>query len=184
MSIRLENGLVLESRHISVLQEHLPYEIDMLDACVQFLANSSCSDSDFTKNVMIECFFLHARNLLDFFLRMSMDQNAVAAMHFTKDKVYYEFPCNLLGRINEQISHLKYERADAGQARLSVTDVEVTKQFLDVAIKRFQSNLCSQLTGSWQTRQPKVVCFLYEAEPSATNVISIASSESTVILDK
>jgi hypothetical protein len=59
-----------------IISEMLPYEIDLLRYAYRRLQSASHGQS--TLNVLIECFCLHARNLLEFFSGRPRSNYAVA----------------------------------------------------------------------------------------------------------
>ncbi|MFL6975947.1 MAG: hypothetical protein ACJ8F2_28880, partial [Xanthobacteraceae bacterium] len=53
----------------AILTEHLPYELDMLEGAFVFVHASQFADARenaLFKNAMIEAFWTHARNLIEF----------------------------------------------------------------------------------------------------------------------
>ena len=53
----------------AILTEHLPYELNMLEAAFTFLHSPDFKDVHrigFVRNAAIEAFWLHARNLIEF----------------------------------------------------------------------------------------------------------------------
>lgn len=182
MSVKMENDFILEEEHKAVLMIHLPYEIDMAEASYKLLGTCPVQDSSFSKNLLIECFFTHVRALLEFFDRPFKDQNAAAAVHFTKNKIKYDFPSDLSRRINNQVSHLKYDRKYNQIQQLTSNDMGVIKSCLDKSISKFQDSLCDEAKKYWELRLPKMISFNMHEKPSATNVISVAAFDNSYIL--
>ncbi len=73
----------------NILTEHLPYEIDLLEYCMEAWCQSApaskdAPQSDWAKLMMpINGFWLHARNLIEFFTMSASDSRTAAADHFT-----------------------------------------------------------------------------------------------------
>ena len=64
------------SQKNKIISEHLPYEIDMFRYSYNGLRSSSYDQAKL--NILIECFCMHARNLLDFFWDKERSNYAVA----------------------------------------------------------------------------------------------------------
>ena len=72
-----------------MLAEHLPYEHDMLDKAFEFLtseAHAAEREDPFKRNPMVEVFWLHARNLIEFY--NSPPRYSASASDFTTDRLY------------------------------------------------------------------------------------------------
>ena len=72
----------IRGAQICLLNEHLPYELDMLLATYRELSKQI---DDITRNALIESFWLHARNLREFYDgSATLDpKGSAAASHFT-----------------------------------------------------------------------------------------------------
>lgn len=60
----------MDEKQREILTEHLPYELDMFELAFLRLHSAEFADQrkdDFLKNSSIETFWLHARNLIEFF---------------------------------------------------------------------------------------------------------------------
>jgi hypothetical protein len=58
-----------DEQMIEMLDEHLPYEVAMMLVCHDNLYPTARVTDDFSRNVLIESFCLHARNLFEFFTK-------------------------------------------------------------------------------------------------------------------
>jgi hypothetical protein len=76
----------------SIISEHLPYEIDMMRYAFRRLQSPLQSPLQQEElNALIECFCVHARNLLDFFWdRKPRRKNYAIARHFVVDPRCYK----------------------------------------------------------------------------------------------
>lgn len=98
-----------------MLNEHFCYEIWMLDKSFKIL--SSGTKNQVEKNLGLECFLMHARNLYKFF-RCKGKKEYAMAYDFLEEKVWSK---EIEGsdktlfkyvnyRINNEITHLTYKR--------------------------------------------------------------------------
>src|ERR1700730_3995551 len=101
---------------ISVLKEHLPYELDMLDEAVEYLRSAEALASNradwFRRSAAIEAFWTHARNLVEFLNRSKnrdLTVSSASARDFA-DSFHPKLGKDALTKINEQISHLGFCR--------------------------------------------------------------------------
>ena len=103
----------LTGREKDLLAEHLPYELAQLDACL-FLATSSSEDDQerLTRLMAIDCFYLHARSLIEFYEGNEVDptKTRVSARRFTKHPPSYPNFEPYRDVINDQVTHLQLER--------------------------------------------------------------------------
>jgi hypothetical protein len=102
--------MALEQKHIDVLREHLPYELEMLHEAM--LAWASSTDW-FRQMSAIEVFWVKARTLHEFFTRDAQAEGRTAcANDFTTQQIRYDFKelGNRVDDINTQITHLNYYR--------------------------------------------------------------------------
>jgi hypothetical protein len=156
-----------------ILEEHLPYELDMFEDAFLWLNADEYTEQrkeNFLKNAAIESFWVHARNLIEFF---AQPKNAdaggtVSAKDFTG--TYYP---NLNMRtldteINEQICHLRYDREKSDLQKLSGWDMLRVKQTIDREIKNFEQALTPESRAIWIARNPSGWVST-EGLPSCTN---------------
>lgn len=150
----------MEDVRKNILTEHLPYEIDLLEQCIEAWSHSvpaskGASKSDWAKLMMpINGFWLHARNLIEFFTMPASDGRTAAADHFTTDTIHYQMPNKAeLKKIHDQISHLNYDRL-TGFGKLTIHDAVRIKGQIDRAIAKFQDHLTAEAAFLWQKRTP------------------------------
>jgi hypothetical protein len=172
--------MTLEEQQIDILRVHLPYELDMLDMAYAWLAQETDkTDVDRVHvSMCIECFCLHARNLIEFFQRTVLGRTA-AAVTFTNKEEHYEFE-DCTDDINDQICHLNYNRHTAGDPKLIGAVFRRIKESIDRAVSHFQDNLTQEFKNHWTVRTSLKI------EPggnfylSTTNAISIVTFKSSL----
>jgi hypothetical protein len=181
----------LQSHHIEMLTEHLPYEINMMNCAFTFIisdgpsrvTNAIIQEAEFTtflRNLAVESFWIHARSLLEFFWRHShVEGRTSSANDFTCAELNYDLPFSGLDKtINEQICHLQYARSRNVHDKLGGFEMSRVRESIERAFECFQSNLTTEAAKYWVRRSPTAL--QYSGEPaSATNVIQIISSTAT-----
>ncbi len=94
--------------------EHVVYEIMMFKATNLLLLSNI--NEQVSKNVLLESFAVHSRNLFDFFYKKRINDDIVAIdfignkAQFRKDKSKKRNMQTLARKANKQISHLTYSR--------------------------------------------------------------------------
>ena len=123
-----------------LINEHLPYELCQMRYALQRLVASDFSDQRL-KNVMVAAFWLHARNLIEFFTgtkkRCAFDfteQRTYAAQHLPRGRTRKK----LLQHINGQITHLIFDRVTKEKLDVEVFDVY---EKLEAEFQSFKSSL-------------------------------------------
>ena len=166
--------------HHVFLTEHLPYEIDMLDLTYMLLHDPKSAElrrSHLLTNMAIECFWLHARNLIVFLRRKSpvADAGEASASHFTANEFVPLRNFKEEDEINTQVSHLKYERPSSHDLKLNTLRMENVYEAIHGALREWGQVLKVEYAGIWRQRSPVRVKF--SSEPlSATNVITTTST--------
>jgi hypothetical protein len=177
----------MEPRKRKLLDEHLPYELDMLDASFDFvvaqnaiLATSDDINEKAKRNLAIEAFWIHARNLIDF-LKLNRKPNegeegAASAKDFTDASFRSDLQLGELpDRINEQICHLKYERESEPGQKLGGYDMLRVKQAIDREIRRFEQHLTAESRAIWRPRRQ------LETKRALPHDLILDSTTSTVV---
>lgn len=186
----------LEQKHYDMLVEHLPYEIDMMRVAYAYLRSTDRAKSreaigentglvTFLNNAAIEAFWIHARNLLEFFGRESQAEGRTAcAQDFTHSSLTYDLPFdNLKELINEQICHLQYKRYRDPLDKIDGFTMQRVMEAIDRAIALFEVTLKQDFAELWSAR-PKIQVTSVEANhSSATNhIFAISSTTATATL--
>jgi hypothetical protein len=106
----------MDEKAREMLREHLPYEFSMLFQTALLLSRplpNENGESAVLRNALIDSFWTHARCLLMFFNspRNASYDGEVSARDFVDAQFQFDFRAlqRLADKINEQISHLKYE---------------------------------------------------------------------------
>ena len=170
--------------HRAFLMEHLPYEIDMLDWTYKLLRDPHSAElrrSQLFTNMAIECFWLHARNLIVFLRRKSptADAGEASASHFTVNDFVPPRTFKEEDEINTQVSHLKYERPSSAELKLNTSRMTNVYEAIHSALRAWGTALRPEYVDIWQQRSPIRVEF--SSEPlSATNAITTTLTTSIV----
>ena len=141
---------------IELLKEHFFYEITNLSQILEYADQLSQEGKteQFFKNIIIDSFLLHARNLFEFFYYDGDKKDYARASHFldsTKDWTKLRpdettWLNKLKKRINSEVSHLTYNRISGTPPekywRLNIlySDfVDIVKIFLENISKEYVS---------------------------------------------
>ncbi|MBA5775988.1 hypothetical protein H2509_02570 [Stappia sp. F7233] len=181
----------MDEMKAKLLKEHLPYEHDMLDAAYAFITSDKRNDDAkdreqwFLRNAAIVAFWTHARNLIEFYEKSP--HASASASDFTTERLWPEFRLKkgqpaeekageeLRTLINEQISHLKYERVKAPHDKLGEYDPYNVKTAIDRARRKFECLLTPEAKAIWKNRQsPAAVIY---GDGAATNCIEIIETQ-------
>jgi hypothetical protein len=165
-----------------ILKQHLTYEIDMLEEALVFILCSNNPEydlerrNDFIRNAVIEAFWTHARNLNEFFAQpCNVNSSGVAsARDFTSDdKTRFRSTLDKshTNRMNDQISHLRYERPATDDKKLG-HDMARAYDVIFSAIQEFERRLTEEAKTYWKPRKRAPVLSFDRVVPSATNVIT------------
>jgi hypothetical protein len=164
--------LLMEAIKIAILKEHLPYEIDMLDAATGYMESDESSKGlqpadRAIRNAVIEAFWVHARNLVEFFRRpKSKSVDAMAYEASAKDfaeKFHTKLKAKaVIDKINTQITHLGFGRISS-EEKLGGIDANWLKHAIDTEIKRFEQLLNPECRSYWVTRPPTRFAFIQNA---------------------
>jgi hypothetical protein len=156
------------------LEEHLPYELGMLDHSFSRL-HTITYEPDF--NSFLESFCQHARNLKAFVTGdKGKGNNSVIASDFVQGFVR-KMPSSLTGafqRINEQTNHLAKKRPINPAKKFTVTDAKAIVAWLRPVMHEFVASLEAEDAKVWNAaaRRTKIQTVAVNAQsPQATNAI-------------
>jgi hypothetical protein len=164
-----------------LLEEHLPYELDMLEWSFAVLHDVRLEEQRKTqaaRNAAVECFWTHARNLYEFMTRKRNRtfQGVASAEDFVDGDFWPDLPFNELDKkMNVQVSHLQYERTQELDGKLGGYDMVRFRDAINRAVARFESQLQHDARSIWKTRTP-VVYMPVSDQHSATNVVQMVGS--------
>lgn len=109
------------------IKPHIDGEVNIFNECYQKIKDITGKAEDKDKRdkhrMELECFLLHARNLLDFLFDKKSREKDVIISHFIEDENRKQGMKNILNgldpksdiyiRINKQLSHITYERLES-----------------------------------------------------------------------
>lgn len=173
----------MEDAKRKILEEHLPYELEMLTKAFAFLHDAEhtvARNDSFLKNSAIEVFWVHARDLILFFKRHrnSAASGEVSAKGFTDDSFFPDLSGGvdeLCDKINEQICHLKYERKTS-DGKLHGYDMLRVKDAIQREMKNFESHLLPECKSFWRPPADVPASIHVDATRSATSFSTMVSS--------
>ena len=154
-----------------VLDDALPYELDMFDAAVHYMQTDEFSKLTrptteiewLTCNAIIECFWTHARCLIEFFSRrknQDFTASAASAMDFTEgfhpssEMETLWGPGRLAEILNEQVSHVGFCRKAQQLQKLGTSEMVRVKSIIDKEVENFERTLKREFQPYWKSRQP------------------------------
>jgi hypothetical protein len=152
--------------------EHLPYEIDMLRGTLSLLRVGDINP--IAHYSRIESFAIHARNLLEFFMRRGecdFDPRIFAIEGYELYSQTQILDADLIKKINEQISHLSKDRTRNPNEKLGPTDWETISASLEAEIERFAINLSKLFKMQWKYNRTSMLDVT--STVGATNAIFI-----------
>jgi hypothetical protein len=154
-----------------VLDDALPYELDMLDAAARYMQTDEFSKLTkpkteiewLTCNATIESFWTHARCLMEFFSRrknQDFTASAASAMDFTEgfhpssemEKLWG--PGRLAETLNEQVTHVGFCRKAEQLQKLGASEMVRVKSIIDKEVGNFERTLKREFQPYWKPRQP------------------------------
>jgi hypothetical protein len=148
----------MEATVEAVLKEHLPYELDMLEQSFLRLHSEGADELDkLIKNALVETFWVHARNLFEFFKQCPSSEHTrgiVSAQDLAPGyERLKEKSENFTGRVNDQITHLRYERVS--KDKFNEYEMLRAKEAIEREFKRFQKKLIDpDYLTVWTPRLP------------------------------
>jgi hypothetical protein len=124
----------------------------------------------------MECFYVHARNLIEFYhgVKAQTESRTAVADEFTKAKISYPEFGNDESDINDQVAHLNLARGTHAHEPMDGTTLNRIYEQLGRCLDSFQSNLSEDAAKVWQ---PRVRRF-YAPESNTFNSACTASYES------
>ena len=144
---------------MEAFEHHLVYEVNMLRQAFDFLHVPAWRPE--LRNMIIELFCVHARNLIGFFDENSATpgqsrSDYVGARHFCRND--YEpwrkgRPSNeLSGRLNRQVSHLSYDRTSQNEGKIGPKDQLELVRLIEQELEIFGNCLREPYANRWPFR--------------------------------
>jgi hypothetical protein len=142
-----------------LLQKHLPYEFDMLELTFHLLHSSDDQANEtredrVVSNALIESFWTHARNLIEFFNKPRGDgsKGVASAQDMTDGYVADTRMKQLDQMINVQISHLQYDRPALTQEQLDFPEMDRVRGIIAREVQKFERSLLPTYRAIWKPR--------------------------------
>ncbi len=177
---------VMNDVYRNFLTEHLAYEIDMFDWAYKFLFDDGTANARRNQaltNLAIECFWLHARNLIIFFRRPATNATIgeASSSDFTEQRFHPSRAFKEEDEINAQVSHLKYERPSTTEEKLNTTKMPNVHEAIHSIIREWERLMKKDYGDIWKKRSP-VTLTITNTEPGATNMITTSSTSTTLLV--
>lgn len=155
--------------------EHVKYEIDMLRSTHECLRSRKWDWA--VQNALIESFWVHARNLLEFFGKQKNAHPVTSFCGTSYVPLKFSSVRPLYRKICEQISHLKSGRTHDAEAKLDVLNSGV-REFLENEIEKFRFHLnreCENLIPARPkpTPEPAAVSFVEQTTTAASTTYTV-----------
>jgi hypothetical protein len=172
--------------HRQMLVEHLPYELGMLEWSYAALYDDQLSPFKchmLIGNLAIESFWLHARNLLEFFSypRSGTETGVASASDFVRSK-RFEPQINLqtlIDEINVQIAHLQYGRPSNFEQKLNSARMSYVRGAINKAVKLFEADMIDEAKAVWRPL-PRLQINMTTQTVTACTVISSTASVGSI----
>jgi hypothetical protein len=169
-----------------LLCKHLPYELDMLE---QTLARLQANANDtVVSNALIESFWTHARNLIEFFTHPTKGDGTTGTASALDMTTGY-FPDTKLKEIdqliNQQITHLQYDRPAFTEEQLDFNEMFRVRADIQREVERFQKTIIGKYQEFWKLRPEQkeidndVWLKFVASQPTATNVVTMVGGTVT-----
>jgi hypothetical protein len=146
-----EDHSLMDAMPKELIKEHIFYEVWMLGSTRGKLLKGDHEDRKIS-NALIESFWVHARNLNEFFLETGKGDTLKASEFATRD---YQPPKDTEERkapfkkVNKQISHLTRKRTSVPHQKVNGTDIEAIYKILFADLQNFHRHLEPELRSSW-----------------------------------
>jgi hypothetical protein len=163
-----------------LLRQHLPYELNMLEHTFRLLHSSDgyakkLRENTVVANALIESFWTHARNLIEFFNQTKGDGlKGLASAHDMTEGYFADTKMRELDRmINVQISHLQYDRPALTEKQLNYSEMDRVRNIIAREVEKFNKSILSRYRDAWTPHKP------IDMEISAEGWLKIASEQPT-----
>jgi hypothetical protein len=182
-----------------VLSDALPYELAMLEAAARYMEDEAFAklpvDTDciagLTRNAIIECFWTHARCLIEFFNRTENNNKYTASAASVKDLTKADYwpsgdmeklsekhkedgATPICTQINEQISHVGFCRKTEQWNKLSAERMRDVKAKINKETERFSQKLRPEFRHywKWKNNNPAVMNVADQAMTTTNAIIA------------
>lgn len=165
-----------------VLEDALPHELEMLQG--SYIRLISPPSDPIVENALIECFCLHARQLLEFLnnkqgapVRDFVDA-AFQLQHITN------LDNDLVTKLNTQIAHITYRRTAQQKDKINQADRKRLLEEIVAEMQNVANNLKAEFVGLLSLNVVQVPTIIVSTTASATNQIQIVRSGDTYVAHK
>jgi hypothetical protein len=169
---------------LEIINEHLPYEIDMLRFTYLQLVRVSTARPQTETNEQqtllfsfLESFCVHARSLLDFFSNTPGHHTDAIASQFTDGYAHIDPSVEPLKtirkKINKQIFHLTTERTLVETEKFNGKDAADVLRVIEPAVTSFVSCLTSEFEHFKCNTSPVVLLSVLEFSSATSAIHSI-----------
>jgi hypothetical protein len=151
-----------EARKRKLFTEHLPYELDMFEQAAAFIMSPENKNlgpdlSDwFRRMSALEAFWIHARNLEEFFTQNAPspdgELSTASAKDFAPDFSSQLGLGSVIEKIHAQVAHLWYKRESGWPEQLG-HEIKWVKAQIDADVRRFEGELHADWRPLWKQRQ-------------------------------
>lgn len=179
-----------DATKIAMLKVHLPYELDMGNAfaLLPLLHDGKYLQDGPVRNALIEAFWLHARNVIEFLTNQKRNKTpsgVASARDFTDSKFSPDHEIKKIFKkiravVNVQITHLKYERRSSPQEKLGGYDMIRVKQAIDSQIAQFEQHLLPKYKVHWSRRAPNQHVLVGDTPQSTNAKLEVTNQTSPV----
>jgi hypothetical protein len=142
-----------------LLRKHLPYELAMLELTFRLLHSpddeaKKIREHRVVSNALVESFWTHARNLIEFFNQLKGDglKGVASAKDMTEGYNADTKMRELDQMINVQISHLQYDRPALTKEQLNLPEMDRVRGVIAREIDKFQRCILPKYRGDWKSR--------------------------------
>ena len=166
--------MTLNDKQEELLRVHLPYELDLLEYAFAVAASKAQGpEQSLHRLLAIDGFYLHARNLIEFYKGAvaKTEGRTAAAGRFTKGAVEYPSFADVDEVINDQVAHLNLDRGTNAKLSLDGSTLTTIKTRLDQCLRLFQNGLTDDARACWKERSATVHIVVDESMASACTVI-------------
>jgi hypothetical protein len=173
---------MMDEDHQRFLKTDLPYELDALErAFLVVMSNELASfrPAPALANLFIENFWLHARNLTEFF-EAGKNSSTVSPFEFTNDT--YRKPATLQrlrDLINAQITHLQLARRECDKRTLA-SQMHNVLGAIQKATTEFEASLSEGSKDHWRKHEPMTVADVITHFASGTPLLEQANTTTHV----
>ncbi len=166
----------------AIWSTHLPYEIDMLRFSHYLLQHAG--DNKKMTNSLIECFFIHARSLIDFFGEDKPENSKDAVARQFIQLSYKPFGGNSprpssnspYWKLNKQITHLTYDRIVNDDEKISSKDRYSLRDLIEREIENFRQHIREPYTRYAEHYHSRLADNKWPLPPNAQTTTTAATT--------